>query len=91
MIQTITTIEDVKTFFLQLLEEGVNFHPDEDFANYINGETKKDTYTRQEADLRNRMMDESFAVCEQNNICIYELGNDMALKYTGLDKFFKEE
>lgn len=91
MIQTIKTMDDVKAFFQQLLEEDLNFHPDEDFTNYINGETKEDTYSPEEAELRNKLMDEAFVVCEQNNICIYELGNDMALKYTGLDKFFKEE
>lgn len=91
MIQAINTIEDVRTFFQQLLEESLNFHPDEDFANYINCETSQDTYTPVEAELRNRLMDEAFEVCGQNKVCIYEFGNDMTLKYTGLDKLFKEE
>lgn len=90
MIQTIKTIEDVKVFFNDLLEESLNFHPDEDFTNYINCQTREDTYTKEESELRNRLMDEAFVVCEQNNICIYALSNDMALKYTGLDKFFKK-
>ena len=89
MIQTIKTIDDVKTFFKQLLEESLNFHPDEDFTNYINCETREDTYSAEDADLRNRLMEESFVVCEQNNICIYELGNDMTLKFTGLDKYIQ--
>ena len=91
MIQAINTIEDVRTFFQQLLEESLNFHPDEDFANYINCETSADTYTPKEAELRNRLMDEAFEVCGQNKVCIYELGNGMALKYTGLDKFITME
>lgn len=89
MIQTIKKISDVKTFFQQLLAEELNFHSDEDFSNYINGETKEATYTKEEADLRNRLMDEAFVVCEHNKICIYELGNDITLKYTGLDKYFQ--
>ncbi len=91
MIQLIKTLDDVRTFFQQLLEESLNFHPDEDFEGYINVETKENTFTKEEAELRNRLMDEAFVVCEQNNTCIYELGNDMTLKYTGLDKLFKEE
>ncbi|MEZ5018108.1 MAG: hypothetical protein R2800_13700 [Flavipsychrobacter sp.] len=90
MIQTIKTIDDVKVFFQQLLEESLNFHPDEDFTNYINCETREDTYTKEESELRNKLMDEAFVVCEHNKKCIYELGNDMTLKYTGLDKLFKE-
>lgn len=91
MIQTIRTIDDVKAFFNDLLEESLNFHPDEDFANYINGETKEDTYTKQEAEMRNRLMDEAFAVCDKFDICIYELANDMTLKFTGLDKYFNKD
>lgn len=82
-------MDDVKAFFQQLLEESLNFHPDEDFTNYINVETREDTYSPEDADLRNRLIYEAFVVCEQNKICIYELGNDMTLKHTGLDKFFK--
>lgn len=88
MIQAIYTIEDVRTFFQQLLEESLNFHPDEDFANYINCETSEDTYTPEEAEQRNRLMQAAFEVCEKNKICIYEFGNYMALKYTGLDRLF---
>lgn len=79
MIQTIKTISDVKTFFQQLLAEELNFHPDEDFSNYINGETKEATYTKEEADLRNKLMDQAFDVCEQNKVCIYEIAQELAL------------
>lgn len=91
MIQTIKTIDDVRTFFQQLLEEGLNFHPDEDFTNYINCETREDTYSTEETDLRNRLMDEAFVVCEQNKVCIYEIANDITLRYTGLDMFITYE
>ena len=40
MIQQITTIEDVETFAQQLIAEGLNFHPDDDFLNYVNYEPK---------------------------------------------------
>lgn len=41
MIIKINTVEDVKTFAKQLTSEGISFHPDDDFNNYINMETEK--------------------------------------------------
>jgi hypothetical protein len=35
MINSIHNIEDVITFSKQLIAEGCNFHPDDDFHNYI--------------------------------------------------------
>jgi hypothetical protein len=89
MIQSINTVDDVKAFFNNLFEESLNFHPDEDFANYINGETKAATYTAAEADLRNDLMDRAFEVCDSAGVSIYDLAQELSLKYTGLDKFFK--
>lgn len=88
MIQEINTVEDVKLFFNQLLDESLNFHPDEDFANYINIDTRQPTYSNEEAQLRNQLMDRSFEICEQNSEDIYELAQALSLKYTGLDQFF---
>ncbi|WP_194977000.1 hypothetical protein [Aquiflexum lacus] len=46
MINTITNLEEVKSFFISLIEEeSLNFHPDEDFQNYINLDSKLPTYT----------------------------------------------
>jgi len=73
MIQKIDTIEDVKTFFRQLLVEDLNFHPDTPFEDYINGETRQDTYTKCEATLRNELLDQCFDVCERQGEDIYEL------------------
>lgn len=88
MIQEITTTDDVRTFFNQLLEESLNFHPDEDFANYINAESEESTYSLEEAETRNSLMDRAFEICALNEVCIYEIAHDLSLKYTGLDKFF---
>lgn len=77
MITEINNIEDVKTFFKQLLDEDLNFHPDIPFEDYINCETKQDTYAAQEAATRNKIMDACFEVCESINIDIYELANDI--------------
>lgn len=88
MIQEIKTIDDIKVFFRQLLEEDLNFHPDTPFEDYINCETRLPTYTTLEADARNKLMDNCFEVCESINIDIYELSYDMFIRYTGLDKSF---
>ena len=77
MITQINGIEDVKTFFRQLLVEDLNFHPDTPFEDYINCESRQDTYTPDEAATRNKIMDACFEVCESINIDIYELANDI--------------
>ncbi len=73
MITQINNIEDVSAFFQALYNEGVSAHPDDDFRDYINFETKEPTYTLDEAILRNRLMEISFTICDNDNIDIYEL------------------
>jgi hypothetical protein len=75
MINEIKTIDDVKAFFRQLLDEDLNFHPDTPFEDYIHGETRKPTYSIAEAAIRNKLMEQSFDVCEEVNIDIYEIAN----------------
>lgn len=71
----ITTITDVEKFFDHLLEkESLNFHPDEDFENYINLNSQFPTYTKEGAEIRNRLMEKSFMVCEKTGIDIYQIG-----------------
>ena len=87
MLKQITTTKDVAAFAKQLIKEGVSFHPDDDFNDYINLETKEPTYTKNEADFRNELMNQCFSICEKNGIDIYDTMNEVALKETGLDKF----
>jgi hypothetical protein len=87
MIQAITNIEDVSVFFHELLQEGVNAHPDEDFTQYINSETEDPTFSPTEAALRNNLMNTSFEVCEIAGVDIYDLMQEIYLKETGLDQF----
>lgn len=60
-----------------MLAEDLNFHPDTPFEDYIHGETRQATYTRAEADIRNQLMEQCFDVCEQVNIDIYEIANEI--------------
>jgi len=73
MIIDIVKIEDVSEFFSDLFKEGVNAHPDDDFNDYINYETKEATYNSEEAALRNTLMNRSFEICERSDVDIYEL------------------
>lgn len=87
MQKQIKTTKDVVTYAKQLIKEGVNFHCDEDFKNYINLKTNVPTYSTEEAELRNELMNQCFAVCEKNGVDVYDTMGDVLLKETGLDKF----
>jgi len=70
----ITKIEDVASFAKYLIhEEKLSVHPDDNFFEYENYETQLPFYTKEEAVLRNKLMNQCFDVCEQNNIEIYEI------------------
>jgi hypothetical protein len=87
MIQKIESLEDIAEFMHNLVEEGVNAHPDEDFKNYVNFETGADTFTENEADHRNKLMEASFDVCEREGVDLYSFMQEIFLKDTGLDKY----
>ena len=87
MVKQIKTAKDVIAFAKQLTKEGVNFHPDDDFNDYINLETQEPTYSKEDADFRNELMNQCFSVCEKNGVDIYDTMSEVALKEIGLDKF----
>jgi hypothetical protein len=71
----IQSVDDVRLFFHHLIDERkLNFHPDEDFANYTCYADNTPTFTKEEIDIYNRLMDESFDVCEKDNVDIYGIG-----------------
>lgn len=74
MIKKINTIEDVKLFAFQLVnEENLSFHPDDDFADYINLQTRESVYSEEEVQFLNQQMEKCFDICEQFGADIYEL------------------
>jgi hypothetical protein len=78
MLNSIHTLLDVEVFFSYLInEESLNFHPDEDFHNYINLETGFPSYSLVKAQLRNQLMFSSFEVCEKENGDIYSIGIEL--------------
>lgn len=71
----VRTADDVKTFFHHLVyERKVNFHPDNDFTEYVSREDKSPSFSADEVALYNRLMVESFNVCENAKVDIYEIG-----------------
>ena len=74
MIKELNTIEDVKLFAFQLVnEEDLSFHPDNDFSDYIDLKTQEALYSADEVIQLNQFMDKCFSICEQENVDIYEL------------------
>jgi hypothetical protein len=71
----IQSINDVTEFAALLNNEGLIFHPDDDFRDYINMNTNEPFYTTDEADLRNNLMKQCFDVCEKAGADIYEVMN----------------
>lgn len=73
MITKVTNIEEVKSFAQYLVNElHLKFHPD-DFACYVNYDTKQPTFTPEEAAKYNALMNECLDVCEKANADIYEI------------------
>lgn len=73
----ISTTEEVKQFFHHIVQDRkINFHPDDAFEMYVSIETHEPSFTAEECKLYNRLMEESFYVCEKRNVDIYEIGLD---------------
>ena len=87
MIKEIKNTNDVADFAKQIIGEGVSFHPDDDFNDYVNFKDDKPTYTKEEADLRNDLMSKCFEVCEKEGVDIYDVTLEVSLIETGMDKF----
>ena len=84
----IKTIEDVERLAKYLYNERhVAFHPDDDFADYVNDETGESTFTEVEIPLFNHLMDECFEVCEREMKDIYEV---MSAFHPLLQQFVEE-
>ena len=72
----IMTVEEVKDFFHHIVYDfEINFHPDDDFKDYVSYETGERTMNDEQAELYNRLMDEAFEVCEGDQV--YEIGCEL--------------
>lgn len=87
MLTEIKTVKDVEAFAKQLIAEGVSFHPDDDFNDYVFFKENKPCYTKEEAEVRNQLMQQCFEVCEREGVDIYAVMLEVTLKETGMDKY----
>ncbi len=72
----IRTIQDVKDFANSLLRnDGLAFHPDDDFQSYSFKENDViiPFFTKEEAIIRNKLMDDCFKICDKNSVNIYDI------------------
>lgn len=87
MLTEIKTVKDVEAFAKQLINEGVSFHPDDDFNDYVFFKDNTQCYTSEEAEIRNNLMQQCFDVCEKEGADIYGVMLEITLKETGMDKY----
>lgn len=70
----ITTLAEVKSFANYLFtEQHVIFHPDDDFADYVDRETGDMVFIPEIAEILNQRMCECFIVCNGADADIYEV------------------
>lgn len=73
----IDSVDDVVIFFHHLVSERkISFRPDDDFIDDVFFSSGKSVFSEEEVSLYNRLMGESFDLCEKSNIDIYSLGFD---------------
>ena len=87
MINSVNSIDDVKLFVKDLMGESLNYHPDNDFRDYINISTGLPSYNEEDAMLRNKLNSDCFEVCSKYHYDLYELSMEIYLKFTGIDKY----
>lgn len=69
--------EDVSRFFKWLVEcKQLCFHPDDSFFDYINFDTKERSFTDNEADALDDVMERCFEVCDDAGADIYGLASN---------------
>jgi hypothetical protein len=77
MIQRIDIVDDVTRFFKELNQESLAFCPDTPFNDYINLVTHEATYTDEEAQVRNELLNQAFEVCDRDGVDIHELAMEI--------------
>ena len=72
--------EDVKQFFRDIHSiYDAEFHPDDDFKDYTDGEENR-SFTDEQAEYLNKIMVDCFQFCEDNDLDIYELAGEVQVE-----------
>ena len=74
------TIDDVKEFFTWLLDEGINFHPEDSFGKYINIETGEPSFSGPVAVELDDLMDQAWSICEKLGVDCCEVACEITLE-----------
>lgn len=79
MIQSIKTENDLRSMLTEVIGYlGWAFHPDNSMADYVRRDTGEPSYTIEEAQRLNCLMDEASDFCEHHEIDIYELSMEIS-------------
>lgn len=77
----ITDRADIRRWFQKLLDYGVNFHPDNDFDEYVElGTGGRRVFTNVEAKRLDRMMNDAFEIAGEG---VYTIGLTLIRKHLG--------
>lgn len=84
MIQTIKNENDLRSMLTEVINYlGWGFHPDNSMADYVYRDTSEPSYTIEEAERLDSLMDEAFDFCERHSIDIYELSMEISKELHG--------
>ncbi len=86
MIAAINNLADVKSFTKQLVSEGVNVHPDDDFSTYMHLQNNQPTFSAEKAEQLNALMQRCFYVADRDGFDIYEEMLKVSLEETKLNQ-----
>ena len=91
MIQAIKTENDLWALLTEVISFlGWAFHPDDPMTDYVRRDTGEPSYSPEEAERLDSLMDESFDFCEQHGVDIYELSMEISKELHG-DIFAEKE
>ena len=77
-LSVIASKRDVEVFADYLVNGlNINIHPDTPFGDYISYEDNTPTFTKQDAEVGDRLMDECFELCDKFGIDVYEIMGDV--------------
>lgn len=84
MLQTIHTPADVVTFARHLIfDQGINFHPDTDFTEYIEKDGRE-VFLPEQASTLDHLLAQAHQVCEEAGVDIYELTSPLLWERLGV-------
>ena len=79
-IQSISTIQDVKNFLREINETNILSHIDDDLSDYFTARANLPKLSQEEAARMSALLDDCFAICDKEDVFIYELVGEILTK-----------